>query len=123
MAKSKVKTFEAACKQLKIQPVLPDVSMLPESKGKGILALYKLEIIAEALNEGWVPDWSDSRQHKYYPWFQYSSGSSGFALSDFGYGYDYTHATLGSRLVFKTSALAVYAGETFADLYNDFLIK
>ncbi len=123
---AKVKTFEAACKKLKIQPVLPDVSMLPESKGKGIIALYKLEVIAEAMNEGWVPDWSNSKEWKYYPWFKYNSGSgsSGFGLSLCDYVFVCTSTLLGSRLVFKSIELAKYAGDQFKELYQEyFLIK
>ena len=74
---SKIKTFEDACKALNLDPeqVLPIVSGVPEKHQKAIVSHAKLVIIAEALNEGWQPDWNDSGEWKYYPWFRMSSGS------------------------------------------------
>lgn len=82
-------------------------------------AFMKLTLIARALNEGWVPDWKDDRQYKYYPWFE--SNKSGSGLSYHDYAYWHTASTVGSRLCFKTDELAKYAGEQFIDIYNDFL--
>jgi hypothetical protein len=79
----KIKTFEGACKALGIDAKkLPDVSMLPADHQDAIIAHYKLVIIAQALNEGWKPDWSDYNQYKYYPWFNVRSGS-GLSYFDF----------------------------------------
>ena len=78
----------------------------------------KIVIIARALNEGWTPDWNNSNQYKYVPWFTYKSG---FGLSYDDYGYGHTATTVGSRLCFKTKELAEYAATQFADIYNDFL--
>ena len=78
----------------------------------------KLIIIARALNEGWTPDWSNSNEYKYVPYFKHKSG---FGLSFNGYAYWYTFAGVGSRLCFKSSELATYAATQFADIYNDYL--
>lgn len=119
--KAKIKTFEDACKALKLnaKTVLPDVNGMPEHHQKAIISHAKLVIIAEALNEGWKPDWKNSGKWKYYPWFRMSSGS--------GLAYDgcdayYSHSSVGSRLCFKTSDLAEYAGEQFKDLYEDYFL-
>lgn len=45
-------------------------------------AYLKLSIIAEALNEGWTPDWDNSSEIKYYPYFKMSG--SGLSCYDFG---------------------------------------
>ena len=118
--KAKIKTFEGACKALKLNPktVLPDVNGMPEHHQKSIISHAKLVIIAEALNEGWKPDWKNSDEWKYYPWFRMSSGS-GLAYGD--YGSLYSGSIVGSRLCFKSSALAKYAGTQFIDLYSDFM--
>lgn len=34
------------------------------------------ELLCKSLNEGWTPNWDDSSEGKYYPWFK--MGSSGF---------------------------------------------
>jgi len=80
---------------------------------------YKiLKVIVEVLNEGWVPDWKNSNQYKYYPWFDLSSGS-GLSFGDVD---PYSISTVGSRLCFKSSELAVYAGKQFIKEYTDFFI-
>ena len=119
-----IKTFEDACKALKIGTELPDVSMLPEQHAKAIVAHYKLMVIAQALNEGWFPNWNDHNEWKYYPWFDVAASkeqSSGFGLSYDDYDCGYSGTSVGSRLVFKTKQLAEYAGNQFLDIYNDFL--
>ena len=118
--KSKIKSFEDACKALKIDSKkTPDVSMIPEKHQKSIIAYYKLIIIAEALNEGWVPDWENRAEYKYFPWLSFSSGS--------GFRYDVyvvwsTYAGVGSRLCFKSALLAEYAAKQFVEEYNDYIM-
>lgn len=61
----KVKSFEDACQLLGIKTTLPEVSMLPVNHQKAIIAHYKLVIIAEAINEGWKPNWDNWDERKY----------------------------------------------------------
>jgi hypothetical protein len=118
----KIKTFAGACKALGMDAKnLPDVSMLPHDQQEAIIAHYKLVIIAQALNEGWKPNWSDYNEYKYYPWFNMRSGSG---LSYFDYVYWVTLTLVGSRLCFKSRELAEYAGKNFKKLYEQyFLLK
>lgn len=123
---SLIKSFEEACEKSSLDASkLPDVSMLPIKHQKAIVANYKLFVIAEALNDGWVPDWNDSNEWKYYPWF-YMSGDkdnvSGSAFSYYHYADDHSYSNAGSRLSYKSSELAEYAGNTFLDLYKDLFI-
>ena len=123
---STIKTFEDACSALGLQPVLPDVSALPEQHQKAIAAHYKLVIIAEALNNGWKPDWQNMNEYKYYPWFDLEGEDkkTGSGRSYDVYGDANANAAVGSRLCFKTSGLAKYAGTQFEQLYADyFLLK
>lgn len=125
--KSKIKTFEDACNALNINPEtsLPEVTMLPEKHQKAVVALTKLIIIAEALNEGWQPDWSDSTQWKYYPWFDMEDSvkqPSGSGLSFFGYADGRSFSVVGSRLAYKSRELARYAGKQFAKEYADYFL-
>jgi hypothetical protein len=116
----KVKTFEDACNVLGLDPnLLQVVEHLPEKDRLSIIAYYKLTVIIRALNEGWEPNWSDWSQDKYYNWFYMDSAGFAFALAhDAASG---TAATIGSRLCFKTAALARYAREIFRDLYFEYL--
>lgn len=77
-----------------------------------------IKLLAVALNEGWVPDWTNPNQYKYFPWFE-MAGSSGFRFDDcvsWGSGSD-----VGSRLCFKSRELAEHAGKHFTDQYRKFM--
>lgn len=76
------------------------------------------ELLCKSLNEGWIPNWDDSSEGKYYPWFKMSS--SGFRFDDFGCWRAISH--VGSRLCFKSRKLAEYAGKQFEDVYKQFMI-
>ena len=117
----RIKTFEDACRELQINPgeklILQNQVSVLANDLKSILAYAKLIIIARALNEGWVPDWSDSNQYKYYPWLEYKSGV-GFSYG--GCVVDNALSCVGSRLCFKSKELAKYAAEQFGEIYNEF---
>ncbi len=123
----KIKSFKDACKKVGIQPILPEVSMLPEKHQKSIIAFYKLTIIIQAMNNGWEPDWNDDNQLKYYAYFFVDANDdmpSGSGLSHPLFVDAYSHSSVGSRLCFKSIELALEAAKQFNDLYADyFLIK
>lgn len=117
----RVKSFEDACQVLGISTNVPEVKGLPRKHQKAIIANYKLIIIAEALNEGWKPNWQDSDEYKYYPWFDMSNPAGvGFSFTYFTASS--TAANIGSRLCLKNRELAIYFGQTFTDLFNDSLL-
>jgi hypothetical protein len=116
----RVKTFEDA---LAIVGASENVTILLNYKGIdkdmiAALSFAKLTIIAKALNEGWVPDWANGNQYKWYPYFEWKAG---FGFSYTYYGFWRTFANVGSRLCFKSEELAIYAGKQFQSIYNDFL--
>ena len=114
-----------------------------------------LRIIADALNEGWRPEFTEN-ERRWYPWFllyskrELDNKSSewkqehvirsckdhvvafgGSASSGAGAGFVYASAaaiasdadaSCGSRLCFKTNALAEYAGKQFIDIWMDFYL-
>lgn len=110
----KVKTYSDACKLLNIAE-----ENFHAGETKDEIAYKKLKVIARALNEGWQPNWTDTNESKYYPWFKRSSSGSGFSYHV--YDFDRTLTHVGSRLVFSSRELATYAGQQFIDIYNDFL--
>ena len=120
-----IKTFEDACEYLKLdsKSIIPDSSCFPEKHRKSLDANAKLIILAEAVNtidndgKEWFPDWSNSGEYKYIPWFEKSSSASRFSYYDCG---SWSAGTgVGSRLCFRTSEIAEYFGKQFVDLYND----
>lgn len=112
-------SFEAACAALGLDPlkILPDVTMYPEKHQKAITANHKLIIIAEAIQEGWTPNWNDDDQYKWFPYFDMENG---FGFRD-TCCWTYSYGSVGSRLCFESSEKARWFGEQFLDLHKDFL--
>lgn len=125
--KTKIKTFQAACKYLGLDPVkaLPKVGTMPKKHQQATLAHAQLVIIAEALNQEanggkpWKPNWKNGQWDKWYPWFNLSSGSG---LSYLGYGYQRSDSCVGSRLCYISSDVAKYAGTHFQKLYKQYFL-
>ena len=90
---------------------------------KALIAFNRLCTIAQAWNkiDGFVVDWEDTSQCKYFPWFLYSNDAAGFVCVDTYNATTYAIADIGSRLCFMTRERAKQFGEQFIDLWNDFL--
>lgn len=111
---TEIKTFEDACNELGIDPD-------EEFNGNDLsdeVAYKKLKIVVKAINQGWEPDWDNTDQRKYWPYFKLSSGF-GFSSAVCIYGSTYTY--VGSRLCFETEEKCKYAATQFIDLYEQFL--
>lgn len=118
-----IKTFEDALQALGITDWDLKPGRYPSAIDgdiKSIIAYTKLIIIARALNGDWKPDWSNSSQYKYVPWF-YHNPASGFGLSYLYCVLWLTFTSVGSRLCYKSREIAEYAAKQFASEYNDFL--
>lgn len=114
----RIKTFDDVLSELGI--IARDFYQQADGLAKDEVAYRKVKLIVQALNEGWEPDWSDSNQAKYYPWFNMpSSSGSGFSFD--GYVLWSAASSVGSRLCFKSRALCIYAAKQFEDIYNEFL--
>lgn len=83
-------------------------------------ALNKLFTIAEAWNkeDGFVPDFSDWEQDKWFPWFKYDYNIKRFVCSNLDDTPIRAASVISSRLCFKTQERAEQFGKQFADLYN-----
>ena len=84
------------------------------------MAYRKIKLIAEALNEGWTPDWSNGEFDKWYPWFYMDDSSSAGRFSFCDSDIRNSLSFVGSRFCFKSEELATYAGTQFLDIYKDF---
>ena len=87
-----------------------------ENSCKGLepdeIAYRMAKLVCITYNEGWKPDWNNSSEYKYYPWFDMrSSASGGFSFDD--YDIWFTRSGVGSRLCFKSADLAKHAGKLF----------
>ena len=90
---------------------------------EALIALNELFTIAEAWNkaDGFVPDFSDKEQRKYFPWFVYDKDVAQFS-ADGSMWFAHESALLGARLCVKTIERAEQFGQRFAGLFNKFLM-
>ena len=142
----RVKTFEDAVRELGDEHPFVKEWHLGDGLSADLEAYLKLRIIAAALNEGWEPKFTTD-EYRYFPWFvlyteeeynelsdedksrvvrrsYYDAGTyGGVAFVNAYYGSSYTYSSYGSRLAFKNSDLAKYAGKQFIEIYADFVFK
>ena len=118
-----VDSYESATRYLKYQAdVKTKLTGINPKHTKALVALNALFTIADAWNkaDGFVPDFSNRNQNKWFPWFRYSDDAAGFVAA--GYAASVAGAGVGSRLCFKTDKRARQFGEQFTNLWNDFLL-
>lgn len=149
-ATERVKTYEDAVWELGNDHPLVEAASSAEwrftnSEDKDIIAYLKLRVIVAALNDGWKPQFVPG-ELRWYPWYELISKDEYDAMSEdekqerrcvgrssddanaygglvFSYAYyasSYSNANIGSRLAFKSEALAEYAGKQFAELFANF---
>lgn len=115
----RIKTFADACEVLGIDPgtVWHNVDKPDE------IAFKKLKVVVAALNylandcKVWLPDYNNSREAKWYPWFYLNSpGFRRYVVLCV-----YAYSPVGARLVFKTEEIARYAASQFLGLYSTLL--
>ena len=87
---------------------------------EALVALNRLFTIAEAWNkaDGFVPDFSDWHQEKWFPWFSYDEDAARFVYGNTLNAPATAYAVIGSRICFKSSARAAQFGKQFIELYN-----
>lgn len=148
----RIKTLEDACYELGEENVLVQAYRTAEFNTSGnqndvsdVVAYLKLRVIAEALNEGWKPQFTTD-EYRYYPWFylyeqeeiydideekkkslclfggyssRYSNCGISCALS--AASWSPSHSVVSARLAVKSEALAIYFGKQFIDIWSDYV--
>lgn len=106
---------------VKLDDVANLVSEVNPKHIKALIAYNRLCTIAQAWNkaDGFEPDFSNTSQYKYFPWFVYDNGAAGFVCANANYTATSASANIGSRLCFKTRERAMQFGKQFIDLWND----
>ena len=105
---------------VRLEDVTRLVQSLNPSHIEALIALNELFTIAQAWNkeDGFVPDFSDWNQDKWFPWFKYDKDAAGFVYANSNYAPSDAAASIGSRLCFKSESRAEQFGKQFAHLYN-----
>lgn len=111
-----IKSYDDAVEELPVD----SENVIQSTDSIDIVAYKKIKHILKAINNGWIPDWSNKNQYKYYPYFEVLP--SGFGFSGTDYAYPRTSTSVGSRLCTDTSEKAKYMATQFQDLYEQFLL-
>lgn len=152
--KERIKTFEDAVKAIgEDHPLVAQFKAInnalkEEDNNLHLFAYTRLAIIAEALNEGWRPEYTED-EYRYYPWFGLYTQKEYDDMDDddkercrfVGRSYDNASAYgglvcagacsgsadsgtgIGSRLAFKSRELAIYCGKQFIEIWINYLFK
>lgn len=152
--KERIKTFEDAVNAIgEDHPIVAQYKTINSAFKEAdnnlhLFAYTRLAIIAEALNEGWRPEYTED-EYRYYPWFclytqeeyddmddedkercRFVGRSSSNANANGGLVYAYASSgsassgtSIGSRLAFKSRELAIYCGKQFIEIWINYLFK
>lgn len=152
--KERIKTFEDAVNAIgEDHPLVAQYKTINSAFKEAdnnlhLFAYTRLAIIAEALNEGWRPEYTED-EYRYYPWFglytqeEYddmddedkercrfvgrsingASASGGLVYADASSGSAHSSTGIGSRLAFKSRELAIYCGKQFIEIWINYLFK
>lgn len=152
--KERIKTFEDAVNAIgEDHPLVAQYKAITnafkeDDNNLHLFAYTRIAIIAEALNEGWRPEYTEN-EYRYYPWFglytqeeydemddddkeccrfvgrsyviAYAYG--GLVVANAYSGSAYSHTLFGSRLAFKSRELAIYCGKQFIEIWINYLFK
>lgn len=115
-----IKTFDDACQALGTTEEKFNEKWNALGLPNDTLFYEKLKLVTKALNGGWVPDWSDSNQPKWFNYFEVHSSGAGFSSPG---TYDNCRIThVGSRLCFESQKKAEHARKYFENFYSQFLL-
>lgn len=114
----RIKTFADACIECGTTENEFNEKYLNIGLREDTISYERIVIIIRALNEGWTPDWNNTDENKWYPYF--NAASFGFVGTYYVIWRTITNA--GSRLCLKSQELAEYAGTQFTDIYKAFMI-
>lgn len=81
-----------------------------------ILNNQKAVLIAKALNAGWIPNWKDYSEYKYFVYKNYYNSAPSL-----GYYRYYGSSLASARLCFKNKESVVFAYTTFLEIYESFM--
>lgn len=114
---NRIKSYGDICEELNEKELtIEDFCFLPISDQCKSLAIAKLKQIERVVNNGWIPDWDNQSQQKWYPWFNKAGSglvfrASGGDLGDFA----------GAVAYFYDEKTSNWVGNIFIDIYSNLL--
>lgn len=120
---NKLDTFEKCCNYIKVDPNLPDVSMIAEQHATAVQNNYILMVICEAWNkaDNFIPDYNNYNQPKWFPVFEFNRKTGSFSFRSSLCYHSNADLGAGSRLCLASEERANQFGKIFIDLHNSIL--
>lgn len=114
----KIKDYKSFCKYFGIKELtIKDFEQFGD-QAKKMFAFHKIKNFETYFNDGWKPDWSNSNEYKWYPYFEFKKGSGGWCF----YGSDVRiYISYAVAAFYKDQKIADFIGKTFLDIYSDFM--
>lgn len=114
----KINSFADACAEVSENPYDPKFNEGTPDE----IAYKQYKVVCRALNGGWVPDWANASQAKWYPWMEYNSAAAGFRFYASYFSHSLACAGAGSRVRLCSDNIAKHAGTKFEGLISDTLM-
>ena len=128
--KENIKSYEDACYFNGREPYY---NINKEKDTKDEIAYKMLKEISKAINPGYKPNWADTDEYKYYPWFEIKvpagvgtavDGSSlSVSVLTSSNVASYAYALSGGALASENRETAIYFGKQFAEIWGDYLLS
>lgn len=100
-----IESFDKVCEQLGVE------------NNNELSSFEKLKLISKVANQGWYPNWNNTNENKYFPYFESKGGVFSFCTVR----YSRTHMGVPSALLYQSNDLAYFMGVYYFDLYEDYL--
>jgi hypothetical protein len=115
-----IKSLQCAIQSLgdKDEEVITLRNMQNVNLPRYILAEQELVVVTKTVNEGWVADYNNHNQAKWYSWFYLGDN---FRLADSVYRF--SSSSVSSRLVLETEEKAKHLSDNFLNLYKEYMNK
>lgn len=116
-----IKTYKDVCLELgEKEYTIYDFLSIPEEFRIKVFNTIRLKQIAKLFNQDWIIDWSNFKQYKYFPYFEYkkSTGSGCWVYHRSSYTLGYCYGTV---VYYQSEEVSIYIGKQFIDIYIEYL--
>ena len=113
----RIRSYQDICAELGVEEVKEESLMLLEPiTRKKTLAFLKIQNICKCFSGSWIPDFNNTSENKYYPYFYKKSGRWVFHGSGSDGG-----CFIGAVGFYKNREDSDFCGKLFQDIYIDLL--
>lgn len=115
----KIKNFSDVCKELnETELTIQNFYFLPTEQRFKAYKAYQLQTIAKLFNQDWKPNWSNSKEYKYYPYWEYNNKLGGWV---FCFVHVCSVHSLAVVAYYRKKEDCEFVSKVFKDIYSDYL--